>query len=126
MQAVFMLADVTLAPVESLRSQFNLVRSSADVTATAVGSTGLIVGSTLYLVAPATGRKHQQLVELTRQLNRLLGGCIQDLQPVPVIVWHPILSLFFEPYLESVGGCEMLFLVFGDFATFRAFRTCVG
>ena len=67
--AVFKLADVALEPVNALRSRFQLVHSTTDVTATAEGSTGLITGSKLYLVAPRSGRKHQQLVELTRQVN---------------------------------------------------------
>jgi hypothetical protein len=33
-----------------------------------------------------TDRKHQNLVELTMQLNRILGECIQDLQPLSLLL----------------------------------------
>eukprot|EP00729_Bicosta_minor_P006829 gene6829-31479_t len=82
--AVYQLANLKLTAVEKLQSKFVLARSGHDVTKESTGSMGLVDGATLYLVL--TGRKHQNLVELTIQLNRILGDCIQDLQPLSLLL----------------------------------------
>ena len=80
------LADLVLIGVQRLRSRFIYRHTGADVTAAAEGSSTILQQDEgqpprLFILLPGM-RQHHLTTNLANVLNRMIGGCILNLQPL--------------------------------------------
>jgi hypothetical protein len=118
------LSDLILIGVQSLRSRFIWRATGEDITAVAEGSSTILQqgeGSEpprLFMLLPGM-RQHQLTTNLTIVINRLLGGCVMNLQPLSCMLSCEPSEIESELDFHRIGRLQVVETLVGSKLTIR-------